>query len=139
MNKLSPSTQIDFYMLPEGIPLQIFTCRLTEKASRRGHQCYIYCEDGIATELDNLLWTYRPESFLAHNPKNQEGAQICVASIPPSTQQTDILINLTDQTPDFAKQFNRVLIIIPHENREACRDQYRHYKQQGNPIKVHNL
>jgi DNA polymerase-3 subunit chi len=62
-------TQIDFYILRDSQPaaLPLFTCRLTEKAYRKGHRVYIHAGSGQQLrQLDDLLWTFRDGSFLPH-------------------------------------------------------------------------
>jgi len=61
--------RVDFYILPDATPegRLLFACRLTEKAHALGHPIYLHTPSAsVARRMDNLLWTYRKNSFLPH-------------------------------------------------------------------------
>ncbi len=59
-------TEIRFYHLQRQ-RLEEVLPSLLEKASARGHRIVVQAgSDERVSALDALLWTYRPESFLAH-------------------------------------------------------------------------
>lgn len=136
--------KIDFYILSEGSCLQL-ACRLIEKAYKNRHRVYIHTENQAdAHELDELLWTYKEESFIPHNlygegPDPLPPIQIGFNETP--EKHRDILINLSNQIPTFYKQFSRVMELISHhhEIQERARENYRIYRAKGYDITTHKL
>lgn len=139
--------KIDFYILSDTSPNAelAFVCRLVEKAYKNRHRIYIHTEDQIiAHRMDELLWTYRDDSFLPHNlygegPEPPPPIQIGFNVTPENHR--DILINLSSQVPAFYTQFNRLLECVAGEIQiqELARERYRYYRTQGHPITTHKL
>ena len=139
--------KIDFYILSEGdnkTRLQ-FACRLIEKAYKSKHRIYIHTDDQKdAHELDEMLWTYREDSFLPHNlygdgPEPTPPIQIGFAVTP--LKQRDILINLSSEIPAFFQQFNRILEIVSNvpATQESARERFKQYRGQGFELNTHKL
>lgn len=139
--------RIDFYILPEASANSrlLLACRLIEKAHKNRHRVYIHAENQAeAYALDELLWTYRDDSFLPHNlygdgPEPAPPIQIGFEATP--EKYRDILLNLNKQVPAFYKQFSRVLEIVSDEPeiQAAAREHYRHYRAEGHEINTHKL
>lgn len=139
--------KIDFYILAESgsAPRLQFACRLIEKAYQNKHRVYVHTEDqNTAHALDEMLWTYRDDSFIPHNlygdgPDPAPPVQIGYAATP--EKQRDILINLSKAVPAFYQQFNRLIEIIPQEPELQARgrENYRFYRSQGYEIATHKL
>jgi DNA polymerase-3 subunit chi len=139
--------KIDFYILPESDEKMrlLFACRLIEKAYKQKHRIYIHADnEREAHALDEMLWTYREESFLPHNlygdgPEPAPPIQIGFNSTP--HKHHDILINLSRQIPTFHAQFQRLLELVSHDTtaQEAARERYRFYRTQGFEINTHKL
>ncbi|MHB1949059.1 MAG: DNA polymerase III subunit chi [Gammaproteobacteria bacterium] len=139
--------KIDFYILSEGNAKTRFllTCRLIEKAYKNRHRVYIHTQtEADAHLLDEMLWTYRDESFLPHNlygegPDPAPPIQIGFNTTP--DKHRDILINLSFQVPAFFEQFNRILEIVANdpEAQAISRENYRAYRTQGYDITTHKL
>ncbi len=138
---------IDFYIFSEGnanTRLQL-ACRLIEKAYKNRHRVYIHAENQPeAHQLDELLWTYREDSFIPHNlygegPEPAPPIQIGFDAQP--EKHRDILINLSSNIPTFYHQFNRVLELVPNDAalQESARNRFRQYRQQGFEIKTHKM
>lgn len=139
--------KIDFYILSEttaNARLQ-FACRLIEKAYKQKHSIYIHTEDRtMAHELDELLWTYRNDSFLPHHlygdgPEPAPPIQIGFDVVP--EKQRNILINLNAQVPAFYLQFSRILELIVNDTpaQETGRERYRFYRSKNLEINTHKL
>ncbi|GAB4361861.1 MAG: DNA polymerase III subunit chi [Gammaproteobacteria bacterium] len=140
-------TRIDFYVLPEngsGGPEQL-TCRLAEKAYSRGHRIFIHARDrDQAQQLDDLLWTYRQESFLPHALCGDELADESPIQIGHDTEPSghcDVLINLSGEVPGFFSRFERVAELVGSDPgaRERSREAFRFYKDRGYPLHTHHL
>ncbi len=139
--------KIDFYIIPESDAKTrlLFACRLIEKAYQNKHRIYIHTENQQeAHQLDELLWTYREDSFLPHNlygegPDPAPPIQIGYSVVP--EKQRDILLNLNKQVPEFFTNFNRVLEIVSSDAtlQAISREHYRYYKTQGHEINTHKL
>ena len=154
------STRVDFYLLPpeetasdsdnvNTAPINdrkaFFACRLIEQAYLRGHKMFVYCNNKQDAErLDELLWTFKEDSFIPHNLQG-EGPDA-----PPPIQLgydqepqgfSDILLNLADTIPVFFRRFQRVMEIVPHEEKakELSRLHYQTYRAKGCLLKTHQL
>jgi len=142
-------TQVDFYILNDAQPaaLPVFTCRLTEKAYRQGHQVYIHtASDRQLRQLDDLLWTFRDGSFLPHRIHaagvDSDGEQpILLGHALEPEGPGDVLLNLAGEVPAFFSRFNRVAELVGGDDSQiaAARDRYRFYKDRGYSLNTHNL
>jgi DNA polymerase-3 subunit chi len=140
-------TRIDFYIIEEAnesARLRL-ACRLIEKAYKNRHRIYVHAEhQAQAHQLDELLWTYREDSFLPHNlygdgPEPAPPIQIGFDATP--DKHRDILINLSKDIPAFYPQFSRLLEIITTEPeiQTSGREHYRQYRADGHEINTHKL
>jgi DNA polymerase-3 subunit chi len=139
--------RIDFYIITDTQPAARLrlACRLIEKAYKNKHRIYIHTDNQAdAHELDELLWTYREDSFLPHNlygegPEPAPPIQIGFAATP--EQHRDILLNLSQTIPAFYPQFARLLEIISNEPdvQTYGRQHYRQYRTAGHELNTHKL
>ena len=140
-------TKIDFYILSDESKQaqNLFACKLIEKAYHLGHQIFVYCQtQELAFEIDELLWSFEPSSFIPHNlqgegPRNLPAVQIGFGEDALGYQ--DILINLSHEVPHFYKQFKRVCEIIPNQDdvKQFKRQCFRYYKEQKHAIQTHEI
>jgi len=139
-------TQVDFYILA-GSDLsscERFACRLTEKAFRSGYRIFLNgATPQQAEQLDKLLWTFRPGSFVPHccSPAEDKDVPVVIGCDSEPDTETDLLINLADDTPPFFSRFQRVAEIINQDpqRREKGRQRYRFYQERGYPLAHHNI
>ena len=135
--------QIDFYVLPDTSADSHlhYACRLVEKAYTLGMQIYIRSADEAMTEqLDALLWVFRDQSFIPHH-REQDTAQPCAVIINHSKapNHREIMLNLgLDTNPDYA-DYDRLIEVVSavSEIKQAGRERFRHYTQQGHKPKHH--
>ena len=121
--------RIDFYLLNEAAPeaLWLTACRLLEKAYLKKHQVFVYCaHQQDAEHLDELLWTFKPDSFIPHHiqgegPEPPPPIQIGYSQEPRGFN--DILFNLS---PDEAAK-------------TISRDHFREYRKKGFEPQTHNI
>ena len=140
-------TQVDFYILPATEPeAQLnFVCRLTEKALRKGHHIYIQAQnEAQAKALDQLLWEFRPDSFIPHllvGDDNVEGVPVAIGHTDDCAHHHDVMINLCSHVPDHFSRFERVAeIVFQQENLlKAKRDDWRFYKERGYALNRHDM
>lgn len=136
---------IDFYILNAATYQQslFFACQLLEKIYHEQQSAYVYLNSHEEAErFDNLLWTYRDNSFLPHyihqtNDPSPPPIQIGYAGI--SVLLQGILINLAENIPPFYPQFDRIIEIVFSEPQmqQLARERYKQYRDQGYEINVH--
>jgi DNA polymerase-3 subunit chi len=139
--------RIDFYLLATDQPDErwLVACRLLEKAYLKGHRIYVHCADQQDAErLDELLWTFKPDSFIPHNlqgegPEPPPPVQIGFAKEPRGF--SDILLNLTSGIVPFYSKFRRVMELVPNDEleKEQSRVRYREYRALGCEMHAHNM
>jgi DNA polymerase-3 subunit chi len=140
--------RVDFYLLSthELDAMWLFVCRLIEKAYLRGHRLFVYCNSSNdAAFLDELLWTFKEDSFIPHNlagegPEKPPPVQIGYTG--EAIGFNDILMNLAQTIPPFCKRFNRVIEIVRHDetSKTLSRTHYRWYRENGaKELKTHSV
>lgn len=142
--------QIDFYILHTASPGQVrerdrFVCQLTDKIWHQGYSIYIQTISLVQAKLlDDLLWTFKPESFLPHDIYPDEASSTAPIRLSYTEQAydgIDVLINLTEKVPTGFHQFKRIaeIVIDTPQAREAGRQRYRFYREPGNELKTHDI
>ena len=143
--------RIDFYILPshdQPARLQL-ACRLTEKAYNSGCCVYIYAPEGDqAQQLDDLLWTYKQNSFVPHALYPSEPDEIAPVRVGSASLseadvnwRLDVLINLALEVPDFYGKFQRVIELVDQDVTvlQASRRRFRRYRELGLIPETHKL
>jgi len=140
--------RIDFYVLkqPGELSRQTFACRLAEKAYRLQHTVHIHAGSPTdAKRIDDLLWTFRDGSFVPHHIVGAGtgglDSAVTIGSDRQSVDPRDLLINLGDEIPVFAKSFARVaeLVTSDDESKIQSRKRFADYRSQGHTIETHNV
>lgn len=141
--------RIDFYVLPDRRPdgRLLLACRLTEKAFGLGHRLYIHTESPEAARyLDDLLWTFRQNSFVPHAliPMESDGHEfppVLIGYREDPDVEADVLINLTPEVPAFFERFDRVVEVVNQDSEVLVRsrERFRHYKNRGYSPVSHRL
>ena len=139
--------RVDFYLLKNDPPDApwLIACRLLEKAYLRGHRVFVFCEnEADAKHVDELLWTYKEESFIPHNlqgegPEPPPAVQIGYGQEPRAFN--DILLNLAQTIPSFHSRFRRIMEIVRDDEaaKEISRAHYREYKAKRFELHTHEL
>ena len=144
--------QADFYILEQVDDHSRFltVCRLVEKALRHGHRIHIHTQtQEQAEELDQLLWSFRPDSFIPHSLQDEPdaleapvtlGHQELSASLKPFDEAA-LLINLAEQIPDFFTRFQRIAEVATQQPGllSATRDHFRFFRERGYNTTSHRL
>ncbi len=141
------SIRVDFYLLQAAQPHArwLVACRLLEKAYYKGHRVFVWCNDRKEAEyLDELLWTFKDESFIPHNlqgegPEPPPVIQIGYAQEPRGFN--DILLNMAKDIPPFFKKFKRIMELVSNEEQQKAdsRLHYKEYRTQGCNLHTHNI
>lgn len=137
-------TQIDFYLLASQDPKVRwdFCCRLVEKVQRLGHRILVSVDTQEDAEtLNQLLWSFKPESFIPHRIINDTKYSAMPVEITYSSEvgdHQDVLLNLGKQIPSFFSRFNRMseFVTEDEETKIWTREHYRFYKERGYPIET---
>lgn len=142
-----PAIRVDFYLLnnQEDSARWLLACRLLEKAYLRGHRVFVYCESQKdAHHLDELLWTFKDNSFIPHNlqgegPEPPPPIQIGYQAEPRG--YSDILLNLNSTVPEFYKRFKRIMEIVVNDEtaKELSRKHYKEYRAYHCELHTHNM
>jgi len=146
--------QIDFYILAEHSRRDInrMVCQLCEKAIAQKMQTIIYTKSmAQAEQLDDLLWSFKAESFLVHSNESHQNNMSYSFSYPiliyseivdkAMTESYPFLINLSNEIPEFFQDFTRMaeLVNIYPEEKQAARKRYRFYLDAGHQLAKHDL
>jgi DNA polymerase-3 subunit chi len=139
--------EITFYVLADTDPGKRLTtaCRIIEKAFQQKHSIFVHAASRAeAEQLDELLWSFRPESFIPHHllgegPTPPPPVRIGWKGIPPEAR--DLLVNLHAEAPPEPGRFRRIVEIVGGDEalREPARQHWRQYKQQGYAVESHNI
>lgn len=139
--------RVDFYLLATNDKQSrwLLACRLLEKAYSRGHRIFVYCDTQHDAEtLDELLWTFKDNSFIPHNlqgegPEPPPPIQIGYQDEPRGFN--DILVNLAAEIPPFYQRFRRIIEIVLNDEtaKELSRAHYREYRAKQCELHTHVL
>ncbi len=143
-------TQVDFYVLPDTTleARLAFACRLTETIQRKGYRLHLHAEDeAMARQLDEVLWTFRPDAYVPHALAGSEMASQVPVVIgwqgppDPAEEHPQAMLNLHPEIPEWFSRFERVAEII-NQHQEVLRAKracWKTYKDRGYPVKAHQL
>ena len=142
---------VDFYILKqsEEQDRMFFACRLTEKALKQGLKIYIHTDSELAAqEMDDLLWSFRPDSFIPHaivgvdeELTADEENPVFIGFTEAFENKADLLINLGQGIPEFHADFSRIAEIVPNSDsaKSNLREHWNTYKDAGFELKHHEL
>lgn len=139
-------SKVNFYLLKNGESSEqyVFACRLCEKILSQQLKAYIHTDTlEQAQYLDDLLWSYRPESFLPHcliDTDVDEDVNIVIGYADKNQKDFDVLVNLSQEIPEFHTNFSRIVEIIPanDESKAQGRLRWKRYKDAGNELETHD-
>ncbi len=138
-------TRVGFYVVQAaeaGQRLHV-AARLADKAFAQGHRIYLNAEDKQqAAALDELLWSFRPASFLPHALSGEaRGEQISIGWGQDPGNHNDLLINLQLEIPAFFSRFQRVAEVVTQDEASlaALRKSWVFYKERGYQLEKHDL
>lgn len=140
-------TQISFYVLSTaGMQERYrFACKLIETAYRKGSFCYVQTDSPQQSHtLDELLWTYRPNSFVPHQIYQGELPQfpntVLIGHQLAPAQWQKVILNLSSTPPIDLTNTEKLLEILDNDEQIKAmgRERFRHYKRLGiEPITHH--
>ncbi|MDH4040717.1 MAG: DNA polymerase III subunit chi [Gammaproteobacteria bacterium] len=138
-------TRVGFYVVQaadQAQRLQV-AARLADKAFQRGHAIFINAVDeSQARALDELLWSFRPASFLPHGLYGEEQSEMIAIGWGQEPEgHSDLLINLQLEIPGFFSRFRRVAEVVTQdpESLMALRRSWTFYKERGYQLEKHDV
>ena len=130
-------TDIWFYHL-ERTSLEQALPDLLEKVSSRGWKAYVHgLEEDTVTALDSHLWTYKPQSFLAHGREDAEFAArqpVLLGTSGQMANEPQVYLSVAPVDPPALDGLERALIVF--EGNDAAhlgwaREQWKRMKGEG--------
>lgn len=140
--------RVDFYLLKQsGVESRFaFACRLAEKAYRLNNTVHIHTSDeGHASQIDDLLWTFRDGSFVPHSSVNDSQSSatspVRISCGAADVEPCDLLINLCDDIPHFAEAFPRVAELVSSDDscKQESRKRFAAYREKGHSLETHDV
>lgn len=139
--------RIDFYVLPDHQEKgrALLACRLADKAYSLGHTVYLFASsEARAAALDDLLWTFRQDSFVPHERYpliGVEGSPVLIGTAPPTAVAAQVLINCSDELPEGFERFERVVELVDQrpEVLAQSRERFKQYRERGYTPETHKL
>ena len=138
-------TRVGFYVVQDARQAQRLqvAARLADKAFQQGHTIFINAVDEAqARALDELLWSFRPASFLPHGVHGEENSEtIAIGWGQEPVRHNDLLINLQLEIPEFFSRFRRVAEVVTQdaESLAALRRSWSFYKERGYQLEKHDV
>jgi len=138
-------THIDFYVLPETTSEArwLFACRLLDKVHRMGMRTLVVMDDEVeAQQFDELLWTFKPESFIPHQLINTgKPAPVEITFNGDAGDHQGLLLNLSKTIPPYFSRFERLSEVVIQEplSLQTSRERFGFYKKRGYPIETRKL
>lgn len=115
-------------------------CKLVDKAYQQKRGVFILANnEAEAKILDDLLWIFKDDGFIPHSLYGQSDAKIQIGYGVSSNTFNDIFLNLTPAVPEYYQQFQRILEIVPQDQKEIARKKYRFYKDNNCEVTTHDL
>ena len=138
-------TGIDFYVGKSDTLRDrlVLACRIAQKAYDKGWHIHIHTDSLKASQqLDELLWTWHPSSFLPHalaDTAHQE--RIIIAHDFEPTDNCDYLINVSNTQPAFFSRFLKMGEILDQspEILTNGRKRYAYYRERGYTLNYYQL
>lgn len=140
-------TRVDFYVLPTAARQETlrWVCRLVEKAFKEGYKILLRPRDPIeGKQLEELLWTFRPGSFIPHAwleqaPSEPPCLRVWLGQELPATFEVDLVINLADDPPLRWESVSRIAEVIDQGHVETGRRRYRLYQRKDAELHTHKM
>jgi len=114
--------------------LEFRVCELAEGIYARGERLQILAPDSAqASRLDDLLWSFRPDSFIPHGLLKPAGANPTLPVVI-TTREEPVpgirhLIMLELASPEFTRSFVEAIHLVVVDNRERREASRRYWVQ----------
>lgn len=134
---MTEGVEVWFYHL-ERTALKDALPDLLEKVLERGLKAYVLGEgEGLLSDLDQHLWAYKPESFIAHGLETDDQAErqpVLIGSSEKAANDADILLCVSAMNLPDLSGYKRCLILFEgHDESHLgwARQQWKQLKSQS--------
>ena len=138
--------RIDFYKLNSQNRTRInrFCCQLADKVVKMGNPVFVRTKNEAESHLlDDVMWTFSDSSFLPHaiQGDSEDTDAPVIIGHSASASKAYLLINLSDEFPENALNYERVAEIISDvpDNLQKGRARYSAYKRDAYPLHYHEI
>ena len=119
--------------------LEFRVCELAEGIYVRGERLQILAPDsGQASRLDDLLWTFRPDSFIPHGLMEPAGGNpplpVVITTREEPVSGIEHLLMLEFASPEFLRSFAEAIhlvVVDDRDRREASRRYWVQLREAG--------
>jgi DNA polymerase-3 subunit chi len=114
--------------------LEFRVCELAERVYGQGARLQILAPDsGQASRLDDLLWTFRPDSFIPHGLLEPAGDNPALPVVITTREEAvpgiEHLLMLEFAAPEFLRSFAEAVHLVVVDNRERREASRRYWVQ----------
>ena len=137
-------TTVHFYTIPdrdESAKFR-FACKLAAESFYNAERAHILAADlEQAQFIDDCLWGYPVDSFVPHDIWREDQTDALVTIGYPSNTLFggDVLINVTQDIPEFAQEFTTIQEIVMANERVPGRIRYSKYRLLDMDLQYFNL
>jgi DNA polymerase-3 subunit chi len=139
--------RVTFYIVADGDEgaRRAYACRLVEKAYLQDHRVVVRLDAREDPgDFDELLWRFSDRSFVPHEVARDGDGQRAPVLLTPGDDPggpADVLVNLGADVPPWFARYARVaeLVCGDEASRQAGRERFRFYRDQGIDPETHNL
>ncbi|WP_185236454.1 DNA polymerase III subunit chi [Teredinibacter franksiae] len=132
-------TRVNFYILQanEVVERHRFVCRLVQKAINESNRVLVATSTPEETFLlDELLWSFKPESFIPHSivgEPDTEKVPVVISHTSDSPTHHDLLINLRAIVPPEFSRFKKLAEVVVQQTDilQSTRENWKFYKDRG--------
>lgn len=140
-------SRADFYLIDKPRfreqPL-LLVCELAKRCEATGKGTLVLCDSQAqAEELDDLLWSFEEDSFIAHQiagtEDEEEDVPVLIAAPGTDVPLRPLVINL--RANPVAEGFERVLEVVPADAsaRVPLRERWKQYQARGLALHKHDM
>ncbi|MCC2617318.1 DNA polymerase III subunit chi [Aestuariibacter halophilus] len=133
---------ITFYLHDQGEPSDVpahwlTACHVAAELSSKRQWCLVLCESQQQAEaVDELLWQFPAERFVAHNLSGEgpaKGAPVEIAWQAPARPNRHTLINLSGQIPADVERYRQLIDFVPADEaaKQSARERYKAFRAAG--------
>ena len=115
--------------------------RIVEEEFSKGENISVFVDnEGVAKFVDNLLWTYKEESFLPHSYiKEKSESAVVITECSENLNRSNVLINLTSCVPSHYKEFSHIFELKDESSKEKfalAKGRFNQYQKENCDVKV---
>lgn len=138
-------TEISFYVGKQDTlrGRLLLACRVAQKAYDRGYHIHIHTDSAVtSSQLDDLLWSFSPTSFIPHAViENADQERVLISHDYEPHENCDYLINLSNGQPNFFSRFKKMGEILDQtpDILTDGRKRYAYYRDRGYNLQYYQL